>query len=133
MFDHSGIWGVMEQGGNNILWIQMWAWKLPFQMQFFFFVFFWRTTGCMHNSHFVLNFLHIIWTHPIHHILLSTPWITEVGVLFLCGLPLLCLLATLIVEEIIVEYKFLVIVFGWRSNHIWYHTTLEGMWPHYMI
>ena len=22
---------------------------------------------------------------------------------------------------------------GWGPGHIWFHTTLEGMWPHYMI
>jgi hypothetical protein len=23
--------------------------------------------------------------------------------------------------------------FGLRTRHIWLHTTLEGLWPHYMI
>ena len=31
------------------------------------------------------------------------------------------------------EYKFIEIAFGWGSNHIWLHTTLEGPWPHYII
>ena len=25
------------------------------------------------------------------------------------------------------------IAFGWAPGHIWLHTTLEGMWSHYMI
>jgi hypothetical protein len=27
--------------------------------------------------------------------------------------------------------KFIQIAFGWGPGHIWLHTTLEGMWPHY--
>jgi hypothetical protein len=25
------------------------------------------------------------------------------------------------------------IAFGWGPNHIWLHTTLEGLWPHYIF
>ena len=31
------------------------------------------------------------------------------------------------------EWKFIAIAVGWRSGHIWLHTTLEGPWPHYVI
>jgi hypothetical protein len=30
-------------------------------------------------------------------------------------------------------YKVIEIAFGWGPSHIWLHTTLEGLWPHYMI
>jgi hypothetical protein len=58
----------------------------------------------MHNSHFVPNFLCIIWTRPIYNVPLSTPWKTEVRVLLLDGLPLLCFLIALVVEENLVEF-----------------------------
>ena len=29
--------------------------------------------------------------------------------------------------------KFIEIAFGWGPGHMWFHTTLEGPWPHYMI
>ena len=29
--------------------------------------------------------------------------------------------------------KFIEIAFGWGPNHIWFHTTLEGPWPHFMM
>jgi hypothetical protein len=29
--------------------------------------------------------------------------------------------------------EILEITFGWRPSHTWLHTTLEDMWPHYMI
>ena len=28
---------------------------------------------------------------------------------------------------------FIEVTFGWEPGHIWFHTTLEGPWPHYMI
>jgi len=31
------------------------------------------------------------------------------------------------------EQKFIVIAFGWGHGHICLHTTLEGLWQHYMI
>jgi len=31
------------------------------------------------------------------------------------------------------ESKFIEIAFGWGPGHEWLHTTLEGLWPHYMI
>ena len=31
------------------------------------------------------------------------------------------------------EHTFIKIIFGWGPGHIWLHTRLEGMWPHYMI
>jgi hypothetical protein len=31
------------------------------------------------------------------------------------------------------EQKIIKITFGWGPNHIWLHTTLEVLWPHYMI
>ena len=31
------------------------------------------------------------------------------------------------------EQKFLEITFGWGLSHIWLHTTLEGLWPYYMM
>ena len=31
------------------------------------------------------------------------------------------------------EFKFIEIAFGWVSSHVWFHTTLEGPGPHYMI
>ena len=30
------------------------------------------------------------------------------------------------------EWKFLEIAVGWGPRHIWLHTTLEDLWPHYM-
>ena len=31
------------------------------------------------------------------------------------------------------DYTFIEIAFSWEPYHIWLHTTLEGLWPHYMI
>jgi hypothetical protein len=31
------------------------------------------------------------------------------------------------------EWKFIDLAFGWGPGHTWFHTTLEGPWPHYMI
>ena len=31
------------------------------------------------------------------------------------------------------DYKYLEIVFGWGPSHVWFQTTLEDLWPHYMI
>ena len=31
------------------------------------------------------------------------------------------------------EKNFIEIAFGWEHGHIWLHTTLEGLWPHYTI
>ena len=31
------------------------------------------------------------------------------------------------------EYKFIEIAFGWGPGQIYLHTTLEGLWPHYVI
>ena len=94
---------------------------------------FWRSTSCLQNFHFVSKFLRIIWTHPTQHILLLAPWKIEVGVLFLDDLLLLHFSASLIVEEIPIEQNFLEIVFSWGPSHMYFYTTLEGLWPQYMI
>ena len=64
----------------------MLAWKFPFQMQF---LVFFGDQWVVYEFPFRAKFPLLIGTHPIHHILLTTPWKIEVGVLFLGGLPLL--------------------------------------------
>ena len=89
-------------------------------------IFFLRPTGCLTYFHFKPNFIRIVWTCPIHHILLLAPWKTEVGVLFLGNLPLLCWRNSSWIEK-------LEIAFGWGPGHLWIHTSLEDLWAHYMI
>ena len=35
--------------------------------------------------------------------------------------------------ESVCEQNFIKIAFGWESGHMGHHTTLEDLWPHYMI
>ena len=38
-----------------------------------------------------------------------------------------------IICEDLHEHKFVKLTLGWGPSHIWFHTTLEDPWPHYMI
>ena len=74
----------------------------------------------------------VTWTTFTHHILekcLIQNWET-MALRSLTSVDLVYVLSCVKTPH---EYNFIDITFGWGFGHIWLHTTLGAMWPHYMI
>ena len=85
------------------------------------------------------GFLHgIKWISVHGHLIIFKNHLLEVGLTQYQEIMALQTLTTVVLYYFIIcedphEQVVIEIAFGWGLGHIWLHTTLEGLWPHYVI